>query len=357
MDEPTQAPSPAVSTAADVWDHLRLSINTLNFSHDPSGYNGPRSSYLSASWTVEDRTLVQARFYLDNYLPREVAGKRTDPKLTFTNFQQSVKEIFIRHSFANGMELSAGDIRSTAHSDNNKTLYSGDGKPVHSDIVEIDRVLGVSLAKDWRWGKVEITISDRGRKDLRFDGLMEALRVSTASKDKFRQVQVSLVHRSGNDAGGQAAEHQWQTGVGGSLTTKSKMNTFSGEYVRGNFFPGRRNSTDAFSVAYERRLMKGGALSAVVNYEQITGETGVRFYEGGIGANVKRFGKEVYLRMEGGYRYMDPTAAGTPSQKGAFVRVGIAFDRGKGAVRVPDTIFRYLCDARPAPSPAPASKE
>jgi hypothetical protein len=353
---PNPSPSPATSMAAgEAWEHLRLSVNSLNFSHDPSGYNGPRSAYFTTGWTTGHGTLLQARFYLDSYLPREVAGKRTDPELTFANFEKSVKEIFVRHRFANGLEVTAGDIRATAHSDNNKALYAGDGKPVHSDIVELDRVLGASLAKDWPWGKVEVTISDRGRKDLRFDGSMEALRVSRASKDKRRQVQVSFVNKDGSDAGGKAARRQWQAGVGGSVSTSDGVNVFSGEYVHGNFFPGRMDSTEAFTVSYERKLMKNGALAAVVDYEHINGDTGVRFYETGLGANAAKLGRDIWLRLEGGFRYVDPSAAGTRPQKGPFVRVGIAFDRGNGSVKAPATLAEALRTPTPAPSPGPAS--
>jgi hypothetical protein len=324
----------ALAQEAD-WEHGRIAA-TVNFSHDPSHYDGPRSSYFLTSWTASDGTLLQFRVYLDNFVPHEVDD--TDLEARFVA-KEAVKEIFLRHKFANGLEWTAGDIRATAHSDNNKMLYSGDGKPLHSTVVEIDRVLGTSAAKTWPVARLELTVADRGRKDLRWDGMMEAIRVSRAFHDSLRDVQVTFVNRTGHDAGGVAAARQWQAGVGGSFTTRDKMNTFTGEYVHANFLPGRSLSTDGFSVAFERKLIESRAVSLVIDYEHIDGSTGVRFYEAGGGANVIRFGTHNYVRLEGGWRRNNARAVGRPTQNGAFVRMGLTFDRGKGSVKVPPTIL------------------
>jgi hypothetical protein len=69
-----------------------------------------------------------------------------------------------------------------------------------------------------------------------------------------------------------------------------------------------------------------------VDYEHITGATGIRFYEAGLGANVVSYARGGWLRLEGGYRYSDPRASSVPNQKGPFVRLGLVFDRGKGSV-------------------------
>jgi hypothetical protein len=315
-------------------------VNSLNVSHDPSGYTGARSAYVGGSWTG-DKTLVQTRFYLDGYIWHEVGGRRTDPDLTFTGFEKAVKELYVRRRLGHGFEVTAGDIRASAHSDNNKALYSGDGKPVHSDIVEIDRVLGASLARDFAWGRVEGTISDRGRRDLRWNGLLEAVRVSHLSAHKRRQVQATFVNRHGEDAGGRAAPRQWQAGAAGTITTPDDRNVFSAEYVHGNFFPNRPQSQDAFTVAYERRLL-GKSLCAVVDYEHITGETGLSFYEAGLGANLVSYARGGWIRLEGGYRYSDPTASSLAVQKGPFVRLGLVFDRGRGSVASVPTIVESV---------------
>jgi hypothetical protein len=324
----------ALAQNAD-WQHARIAAN-VNFSHDPSHYDGPRSSYFLTSWTAADGTLLQLRFYLDNFVPREVDDKDVQSRYVL---KETVKEIFVKHKFSNGIEWTAGDIRATAHSDNNKVLYSGDGKPLHATVVEIDRVLGTSIGKTWRIAKVELTVADRGRKDLRWDGLMEAIRVSRAFKNSLREVQVTFVNRTGHDSGGVAAARQWQTGVGGNFTTNDKSNTLAGEYVHANFLPGRSLSTDGFSVAYERKLMKRRAISLVADYEHIDGITGVDFYEAGGGGNVIRLGTYSYVRMESGWRRSNPRAFGSPMQNGGFVRFGLSFDRGKGSVKVPATIL------------------
>ena len=326
--------------------HLRVFVNSLNVSHDPSGYTGARSAYLGGSWTGE-KTLVQARFYLDGYLWHDAGGRRIDPDLTFGGFERAVKEFFVRRTLGHGLELTVGDIRATAHSDNNKALYAGDGKPVHSDIVEIDRVLGMSFSREWRGGRLELTVSDRGRRDLQLDGMLEAVRVSRSSADKRRQVQATFVNRHGDDAGGHSAPRQWQAGAGGALATRDDRNVFTAEYVRGNFFPNRLQSQNAFTVAYERRLL-GKSLSAVVDYEHITGQTGVSFYEAGLGTNLVSYARGGWLRLEGGYRYSDPRASTIASQKGPFVRLGIVLDRGRGSVRAVPTLADAL---RPGPRP------
>lgn len=329
-------PGTVVSSPA----HLRLFVNSLNISHDPSGYTGARSAYLGGSWTGE-KTLVQARFYLDGYLWHDAGGRRIDPDLTFGGFERAVKELFVRRTLPGRLELTVGDIRATAHSDNNKALYAGDGKPVHSDIVEVDRVLGMSLASDWGWGKVEMTVADRGRRDLRWDGTLEAVRVSRSSADRRRQIQATFLNRHGDDAGGRPAPRQWQAGAGGAVTTPDDRNVFTAEYVRGNSFPNRPQSQNAFTVAYERRLF-GKSLSAVVDYEHITGQTGVSFYEAGLGANLVSYARGGWLRLEGGYRYIAPRASRSPVQKGPFVRLGIVFDRGRGSVRAVPTLADAL---------------
>jgi hypothetical protein len=288
-----------------------------------------------------------------------VGGHRTDPDLTFGNFERAVKEMFVRRRLGRGLELTVGDLRATAHSDNNKVLYTGDGKPVHSDIVEVDRVLGVSVAREWPWGRVEVTLADRGRRDLRFDGALEAVRFSRSSAGGRRRVQATLLNRHGNDAGGTRALRQWQAGAGGSLTTSDDRNVFTAEYVRGNFFPGRPRSRNAFTIACERRLLEGGPLAAVLDYEHITGDTGVRFYEAGLGVDVASFGHVAWVRLEGGFRYMDPRAVATPVEKGPFVRVGLAFDHGKGAVTsVPTLVDALRRDASPnhATRPTPSTR-
>jgi hypothetical protein len=341
-------PGTVVSSPA----RLRVFVNSLNISHDPSGYTGARSAYLGGSWTGE-KTLVQARFYLDGYLWHNAGGRRIDPDLTFGGFERAVKELFVRRTLPGGLELTVGDIRATAHSDNNKALYSGDGKPVHSDIVEVDRVLGMSLARDGSWGRVEVTVADRGRRDLRWDGALEAVRVSRTSADRRRQIQATFLNRHGDDAGGRPAASQWQAGAGGALTTPDDRNVFTAEYVRGNFLPSRIQSRNAFTVAYERRLL-ARSLSAVVDYEHITGETGVSGYEAGLGANLVSYARGGWLRLEGGYRYIDPRASGSPVQRGPFVRLGIVFDRGRGSVREVPTLAEAL---RPrATSDAEASR-
>ncbi len=283
--------------------------------------------------------MLQFRFYADNYLPREVNGQHVNPTLTWANFQSSMKDIYIRRKFAKSFEFTAGDIRATAHSDNNKRLYQGDGKPIHSDITEIDRVLGLSVSKDQSWGRAEFTLADRGRKDLRWDGLMETVRVSRASADKLKEAQVTVVNRNGNDAGGVAALHQWQYGVGGSVATTNRWNVLSAEYAHGNFFPKRSRSTEAIGVALESKLKDNGALLAVINYEWINGPTGVNFYEAGASALVGKVAADSYLRIEGGYRRLVPTAPTQPTQHGLFVRMGIVFDHGKGSTPMPARII------------------
>ncbi|HKY20373.1 MAG TPA: hypothetical protein VJM31_04065 [Vicinamibacterales bacterium] len=324
-----------------VWEHLRFSLPAgVNFSHDPSDYNGPRSSYVLTSWTTSDGTLLRFRFYLDNYIPREVNGQRVNPTLTSSNIQSSMKEVYIQHKFSERFEFTVGDIRATAHSDNNKRLYEGDGKPIHSEISEIDRVLGFSVSIDQPWGRTEFTLADRGRKDLRWDGVMEALRVSRVSADKLKEAQVTFVNRNGDDAGGVAALHQWQFSFGGSAASTNRINVLSAEWLHGNFFPKRSSSTDAIAVAMERKLMKNGALVAVVDYEWINGPTGVTFYEAGVSAIVRKLGDYSWFRIDCGYRRLDPTAPTQLIQDGPFVRAGIVFDRGKGSTPMPSRIIR-----------------
>src|SRR4029079_17230635 len=118
--------APAVPGAAvPAAGQFRLFVNSLNISHDPSGYTGARSAYLGGSWTG-DQTLVQARFYLDGYVWHDAGGQRVDPDLTFGGFQRAVKEFFVRRALPGGMDLNVGDIRATAHSDNHKALQQSD---------------------------------------------------------------------------------------------------------------------------------------------------------------------------------------------------------------------------------------
>src|SRR6266545_1645976 len=139
--KPTPPPIAAPAETHD-WTHLRLALSP-NFSKDPSHYDGPRSSYFIASWTVH-RTLIHGRLYLDPFSPREVDNRNVKSSY---RLRETVKELFVRRTLGHGVEVTAGDIRATAHSDNNKVLYAGDGKPLHSSIVEIDRVLGASVAR------------------------------------------------------------------------------------------------------------------------------------------------------------------------------------------------------------------
>jgi hypothetical protein len=171
--------------------------------------------------------------------------------------------------------------------------------------------------------------------------MLEAVRISRVSADRRRQVQVTAVNRHGDDAGGRPAARQWQAGAGGGIATHDGRNVFTAEYVRGNFFPSRLRSQNAFTVAYERRLL-AKSLSAVVDYEHITGETGVSFFEVGLGANLVSYARGGWLRLEGGYRYIDPRASSSPVQKGPFVRLGIVFDRGRGSVRAVPTLADAL---------------
>jgi hypothetical protein len=330
----TAAAAPAATDSPTEWRHLRLAAS-VNISHDASRYDGPRSSYLTTSWTTRTGTLFHGRIYLDNYVPRLIADQEVQP--TFV-LRESVKEAFVRRKFANGLVVTAGDIRATAHSDNNKTLYSGDGKPLHSSIVEIDRVLGASVGKTWPAATVEFTLADRGRKDLRWSGLMEAVRVSRASADARRDLQATFVNRNGRDTRNIQAPHQWQTGIGGSYTTFDRRNKVSAEYVHGNFLPGRTLSSDAFSVTYEWRLIASGAAVIVGDYEHVDGKTGVEFFELGLGFNVLRLGGHAYVRAEGGAHLKDPVSPSEREQHGIFGRLGLVFDRGAGAVKVPATL-------------------
>ncbi len=345
-DQPAAAATKQAASASSagiangsVWDHLRFSLDSANFSHDPSGYTGPRSFYVLTSWTTNRGTLLRFRVYADNYLPREVNGITVNPKLTSANIQNSIKEIYVQHKFTKSFTFTAGDIRATAHSDNNKRLYSGDGHPMHSDITEIDRVLGVSVAFDRSWGRMEFTLADRGRRDLRWDGLMETVRLSRSSADKLKEAQVTFVNRNGDDALGVAAPHQWQAGAGGSIAGANRMNKLSAEYVHGNFLPQRSGSTDAIGVAFERKLMKNGALVAVVDYEYINGPTGVNFFEAGASALIFKIDGNSWLRLDAGYRHLDPTEPAKSVQHGPFVRVGIVYDRGKGSTPMPPRII------------------
>jgi hypothetical protein len=78
----------------------------------------------------------------------------------------------------------------------------------------------------------------------------------------------------------------------------------------------------------------------VVNYEWINGPTGVDFYEAGASAIVGRLSADSFLKVDGGYRRLVPTASAQPIQHGPFVRVGIIFDHGKGATLPAAAIIR-----------------
>lgn len=168
---------------------------------------------------------------------------------------------------------------------------------------------------------------------------METIRVSRSSADKLKEAQVTFVNRNGDDAGGVSAPRQWQVGVGGSIASTNRVNVLLAEYVHGNFLPKRSGSTDAIGVAFERRLMKNGALVAVANYEHINGPTGVNFYEAGVGAILAKIDDYSWLSIEGGYRRLDPTTPAQSIQHGAFVRAGVVFDRGKGSTPMPGRII------------------
>ena len=129
------------------------------------------------------------------------------------------------------------------------------------------------------------------------------------------------------------------TALGAALPVTNRWNVLSAEYVHGNFFPKRSGSTDAIGVALEQKLKNNGALLAVVDYEWIDGPTGVNFYEAGASALVGKVSPESYLRIEGGYRRLVPTAPTQSTQHGLFVRVGIVFDHGKGSTPMPARII------------------
>jgi hypothetical protein len=341
--EPVRPTPPPVTptVAPEDWHHLRIAFSP-NFSKDASHYDGPRSSYFIASWTTRTTT-AHVRWYIDPFIPREVDNRDLKPR---SSLRESLKELFVKRRFPRNIELTAGDIRATAHSDNNKVLYTGDGKPLHSSIVEIDRVLGVSAARSWGAVKAEATIADRGRKDLKWDGLLEAFRVSRSSTHGFSDIQVTFVNRTGADTGGVAAPHQWQAGAGGTYSTPGRLNAVSGEYVHGNFLPGRTRFSNAFSLGYERRLRQVGGLSLVADYEHVDGLTGVSFYEAGAGANVVSVGAHAYIRVESGWRRKVPVAATEPPQNGGFLRLGLIFDRGNGSIKLPAMIRDTLPSRR-----------
>ena len=53
-----------------------------------------------------------------------------------------------------------------------------------------------------------------------------------------------------------------------------------------------------------------------------------------------KLGEHGHFRAEGGYRHDNPRASGQKSQGGAFTRIGVTFDFGKGAAKPPATLVK-----------------